>query len=555
VQDLPSEKSDAPARSRRLKQASFLALGAGLLVLATGVVVLGGPSLGADRASTSRSETFLGPNGVESKAMIAENRLAGTTAWEISGHEAPGFIEGFAGLNYAQRGEHVGLYVSTSATSFRVTAYRMGYYEGKGGHEVWRSGVIAGRVQPKCGFTSGVNLISCANWHRSLVVPITSAFYQGDYLLKLVGSGNQQAYVLLTVWSPSSKAAYLFMSRSLTEQGWNTFGGYSFYQGEGACAPDIPTYPVCNRARIVSFDRPYAQGDGASDFLANEYPLIYLMEKDGLDVAYSTDITVDEHPQILLNHKALLSLGHDETWTYPELQGAETALAHGVNIAFLGAAAIVRHARLQPSPLGPDREEVDYRDADEDPLNGHGNPNEVTGNTWASPPTDWNSTPLIGELYSGYLDPGADPTPFVVHDAKAWIFKDTGLHNGSVVPRVIDSDIDHIDLAYGTPTNIEVLGHSPVPLNVSYTTQGEWNGDTYSDMTYYTNPTSKAGVFDSGNVNWIDAMLPCPKEVPVCPAHTVQKITENLLWLFGQGPAGRIIPSRPNWRSVTPAGS
>lgn len=487
--------------------------------------------------------------------MIAQNKLPGTTAWEISGHQSPGYIEGFAGLNYAEVGDRVGLYVSTSAMSFRVTAYRMGYYDGKGGHEVWRSGVIGGHAQPSCRLTAGINMVSCADWHRSLVMPITRAFYQGDYLLKLVGSGNQQAYVLLTVWNPSSSAAYLFMSRSLTEQGWNTFGGYSFYQGEGSCAPGIPTYPVCNRARVVSFDRPYAEGEGASDFLSNEYPLLRLMEKDGLDVAYCTDITVDEHPLIPVHHKSLLSLGHDETWTYPELHGAEVALAHGVNIAFMSAAAIVRHARLEPSPLGPDREAVDYRDSDEDPLNGHANPNEVTGNTWASPPTDWNSTPFIGELYSGYLLPSAAPTPFVVHDAKAWIFKGTGLHNGSVVPRVIDSDIDHIDPAYGTPSNVEVLGHSPVPLNVSYTNQGEWNGDTYSDMTYYTDPMSRAGVFDSGNVNWIDAMLPCPKGVTVCPDQTVQKITENLLWLFGQGPSGRLIPSSPNWKSVTPQGS
>jgi hypothetical protein len=554
-QPSPAPEQRPITRWRTRRVACYLALGA-TLAAAGGLLALpGGPSSGAARSSKSHPKTFLGPDGIESAAMIAQNKLPGTTSWEISGHQSPGFIEGFAGLNYAEIGDRVGLYVSTSARSFRVTAYRMGYYDGKGGHEVWRSDSIAGRVQPSCRFTSGINMVSCANWHRSLVMTVTRAFFQGDYLLKLVGSGNQQAYVLLTVWNPSSTAAYLFMSRSLTEQGWNTFGGYSFYQGEGPCAPSVPVYPVCNRARVVSFDRPYAEGDGASDFLSNEYPLIRLMEEDGLDVAYCTDITVDEHPQILLDHKALLSPGHDETWTYPELHGAQVALAHGVNIAFMSAAAIVRHARLQPSPLGPDREEVDYRDADEDPLNGRASPNEVTGNTWASPPTDWNSTPFIGELYSGYLLPGAAPTPFVVEDAKAWIFKDTGLHNGSVLPRVIDSDIDHIDIAYGTPANIEVLGHSPVPLNVSYTNQGEWNGDTYSDMTYYTDPTSKAGVFDSGDVNWIDAMLPCPKGVPVCPDRTVQKITENLLWLFGQGPAGSRMPSRPNWKSVSPAGS
>jgi hypothetical protein len=35
----------------------------------------------------------------------------------------------------------------------------------------------------------------------------------------------------------------------------------------------------------------------------------------------------------------------------------------------------------------------------------------------------------------------------------------------------------------------------------------------------------------------------------------MQKITGNLLWLFGQGPAGRFIPSQANWQQLTPSGS
>jgi hypothetical protein len=48
------------------------------------------------------------------------------------------------------------------------------------------------------------------------------------------------------------------MNRSMVEQGWNTFGGYDFYQGQGPCILDSNRYPPSNRARAVSFDRPYA---------------------------------------------------------------------------------------------------------------------------------------------------------------------------------------------------------------------------------------------------------------------------------------------------------
>jgi hypothetical protein len=496
----------------------------------------------------------LGPDGVQSSAVVSENHLPGTTAWQITG-TPPGTIAGYADTTYAAVGDTVQLYVTTTAPTFEVTAYRIGFYGGTGGREVWQSAAVTGTVQPPCTLTPGINMVSCDNWARSLSVPITAQFVPGDYLLKLVGSGGQQSYVLLTVWDPNSHATYLVMARSLTEQGWNTYGGgYSFYQGRGPCTLGSGSYPPCNRARVVSFDRPYDSGNGATDFLGGEYPLVYFAEEHGLDVTYATDITVNDHPDTLLQHKALLSLSHDETWTTPERQGAEAALSHGVNIAFFSAAAIVRHARLEASPLGPDRQEVDYRDSSEDPLNGKGDPLEVTGNTWSSPPTSWPSSGFVGEVYSGYLYPSSPNAPFVVHQADAWIFKGTGLQDGSAIPGVIASDIDHIDRS-AMPEDVEVLGHSPVSLTGAYTNQGTWGGFTYADMTYYTDPKSHGGVFDSGTVNWINTLLPCPAGQGDCPAGLTDQITGNLLWLFGQGPAGLVVPSVANWQTVTPPGS
>jgi hypothetical protein len=501
------------------------------------------------------SRSRLGPYGVVSPEVVAENRKTGTTAWEITHEPATGSIQGWASTTYAAAGQTVGLYVTTTAPSFRVVAYRLGYYQGNGARKIWESKRVGGQVQPACPLTPGVNMVSCDDWHRSLSVHVTKAFVQGDYLLKLVGSGGQQSYVLLTVWDPTSTATYLVVARSLTEEGWNTYGGYSYYEGQGACTlGQTGSYPPCNRARIVSFDRPMATGEGASDFLGDEYPLVRFMERHGLDVAYVTDITVSQHPTIVLRHRVYLSLGHDETWTTAERQAVDGAEAHGVNVAFMGAAPLVRHARLQPSPVGPDREEVDYRTPTEDPLHGTGHTATVTGNTFATPPVSSPPTRFIGGEYSGYVDTSATPLPFVVYDASSWIFKGTGLENGSQIPDVIRSDIQHVDPT-AAPTDLQVLGHSPVPLTSAYTNQGEWNGNTYSDMTYYTDPQSKAGVFESGTVSWISRLTICERSPGPCPAPDVARITGNLLRLFGEGPAGRFEPSVANASQVSPAGS
>ena len=505
-------------------------------------------------ADAGSQSTVLGPYGVESKAIIAENERPGTSAWMIQGSPGAGSIDGFSNPDYAAVGQSIALYVSTTAPWFVVTAYRMGWYQGLGARAVWTSPQTPGVVQPPCPLTPVTNMVSCDNWSSSLTIPITLAFVPGDYLLKLVGSGGQQAYVPLTIWDPSSRSTYLVMNRTFTEEGWNTYGGYDFYQGHGPCPAGSAVYPPCNRARVVSLDRPFASGDGSSDFLENEYPFVEFAEEHGLDVSYVTDLTVDEHPSVILQHRTLISLDHDEAWSNPEREAAVEASAAGVNIAFLGAAALVRHVRMQASPLGPDREEVDYRDSSEDPLNGKGDPMDVTGNTWESPPTDWSANAFVGDMYSGYLAPGKT-APLVITDASAWIFKGTGLENGSVLPGMIASDIDHLAPPSQTPADLQVLGHSPIPLTDSYTNQGEWGADTYSDMTYYTNPVSEGGVFDAGDNVWVYDLKACPGTATPCFASTIGTITGNLLRLFGQGPAGDLMASVANWQTIRPLGS
>jgi hypothetical protein len=180
---------------------------------------------------------------------------------------------------------------------------------------------------------------------------------------------------------------------------------------------------------------------------------------------------------------------------------------------------------------------------------------QVTGNTWLSPPTDWSPVPFVGEEYAGYLDPGRT-APFVVADASAWVFRHTGLRDGSQLPGVIASDIDHLGGPAAPGVNLQVLGHSPISLAAAFTGMGQWNGLTYSDMTYYTDPSSRAGVLDTGDNNWIDSLSPChPAPAAGCAAPEVARITGNILWLFGQGPAGRLVASVSNARSISPPGS
>jgi hypothetical protein len=529
---------------------AFAASGSPTTMTSTSTTTSTTTTLPPTTTTTLPPATRQGPNGVISTAMVAENRLPGTTSWKIPGGSSTTTVQGFANLTYAKAGQDVVLYIDSRARHYRVIAYRMGWYQGLGAREIWSSPVETAAHQPACTLDTSVNMVSCDSWHPSVTMPITASIVPGDYLIKLVAGARAASYIPLTVWDPASTATYVIMNRSMVEEAWNTYGGYSIYSGEGSCIIDDSTYPRCNRARVVSFDRPYDTGEGASDFLTNEYPLVQLVEREGLDVTYISDVTLNDYPGLLTRHKVLLTLDHDEGWTYEMRVAVQDATAHGVNIVYFGAAAMVRHDRLQPSPLGADREVVDYRDGAEDPVSATGNPMEVTGNTWEDPPADWSPIAQIGEEYSGYLTPGVH-VPMVISDASSWVFRGTGLVNGSSLPNVIASDFDHV--TSNSPSDVQILAHSPITLSDGTVSGETWNGESYSDLIYFTDPTSDAGVIDTGNNVWIGDLRACT--VPGCAAPALTKITNNILKLFGQGPSGEAEPSIPNTDYISPAGS
>jgi hypothetical protein len=469
----------------------------------------------------------VGPAGPTAAWVKAENAKPGTAAWRAVNVAMNGEVEGFASSASIAPGQAFTLYVSTIAPAFHVEAYRMGYYQGLGGRLVWSSPETPGVRQVKPAVTYGTNMV-VAHWAPSLTVQTDSSWPEGDYLLKLVSSTGMQSYVPITLRNDNSTATYVVMNAVTTWQAYNLWGGYDLYEGIGVRTSDFN-----HRARIVSFDRPYKIGFGSGDFLGNEQPFVSLVESLGLDVTYVTSVDVDERPTLLLHHKAVFSMGHDEYYSLSMRQGMETARDSGVNLAFMGANAVYRHIRFAPSSNGPDREEIDYKSAAEDPLYGHDNA-DVTVD-WRDPPNNDPESKLIGDYYQ------CNPVKadMVVADASNWLFAGTGLQNGQHLADVVGSEYDRYDPNAPGPTNVEVLTHSPL------TCQGKAD---HSDATYYSAP-SGAGVFASGTIAWIAHLDPtCP--ATTCAGPSLIRITQNLLAAFGAGPAGLAHPSVANIASV-----
>lgn len=469
----------------------------------------------------------------------AENARPGTTNWLVGGQQAPHDIEGFASVVSAVPGDKVTLFVNTAASSFHVEAYRMGWYQGLGGRLVWVSPETPGVRQPAASFISATNTVEC-HWSPSMSFDVTQAWPTGTYLLKLVGSGGEQQYVPLTVRDDSSQAAYVIQNSVTTWQAYNLWGNYSLYYGP---SPGGGGQTYSTRSRMVSFDRPYPLdwGNGSADFLGNEYPLVMLAEKLGLDVAYWTDVDLHQSANLLLAHKALLSLGHDEYWSPAMRAGATAARDAGVNLAFLGANACYRRIRFDASPVGPNRHQICYKVASEDPL--YGVDNAVVTANWPDPPDANPESSLIGDMYQ------SNPVnaSLVVADASSWLFRGTGAQNGDSIPNTVGSEYDGYDPNAPTPSNIQLLAHSPVRAR---------GVPGFSDVSWYSAP-SGAGVFASGTNWWISKLsnaplLPAillPGPFPAAVTNEVTEMTGNLMAVIGSGPAARSYPSTPNWQS------
>jgi len=472
--------------------------------------------------------------------VVAENKLPGTLGWLVNAPPGVGVIQGYSNQVSTPQGTEVTLFVDSPSPTFHLEAYRMGYYQGLGARLVWTSSEVPGIAQATPSPSSSTNMVEC-KWSPSITVPVTSHWPPGAYLLKLVGSNQSQGYVPLCVRDDSSTAAFVVQSSVTTWQAYNLFGEYSLYYGPGR---DGQT-----RSRVVSFDRPYAYSWawGAADFIGNEFPLIHLMERLGLDLTYSTDLDLHFRPAYLTQHKALFSLGHDEYWSSAMRDAATNARDKGVNLAFLGANACYRHVRFQPSSSGAAlRQQVCYKSdfEREDPMWGV-NPSEVTSD-WPDGPDPRPQQSLVGALY---VDVGAS-ADHVVADASSWVLAGTGLTNGSHVSSIVEGEYDRYEPGVsGGPDNVDLVFHSPV------TNRGH---GAYADMSYYSAPGA-GGVIDTGTAAWVNGLF-SGSQVPtniVCPsgqisaaAPTLTRIMENVFSVFGKGPAGETNPSKGNWQSI-----
>jgi hypothetical protein len=428
------------------------------------------------------------------------------------------WIEGFCSHTSIQAGETLSIYVSANPPSvFRLSIYRLGYYQGNGAREMLSFESLPGSIQPDPPI--GERRLRDCQWDPAVSFVIPRDWVSGVYLGKLTAEREGwQSYIVFIV-RDDRRADFLFQCSDTTWQAYNRWPDqYSLYD-------DGENVWYWGNDVAVSFNRPYGKycqivdaplTTGSGEFFLWEFPLAYWLEREGYDVTYSSNLDTHADPRGLLRTKGFLSVGHDEYYTLEMFHNLQQAVDKGVNLAFLSGNTCCGRIELGRDHAGRDRtfERVDFfgpRDA-----------NPIRGMERLP-----HSSPSSGELVGARnLSPFTGGADWVCALPEHWLFAGTELRLGEGIPGLVGWEW------HGDPPRIP--GLQIIATGPTQSAPGSLNGGIYTS-TIYPGPRGNF-VFNASTCWWADGLAEPPGYVrpsvytmPRGPDLRVQRITENLL--------------------------
>ncbi|WP_013334325.1 N,N-dimethylformamidase beta subunit family domain-containing protein [Gloeothece verrucosa] len=477
-------------------------------------------------------------------AIYLENQNPGSTGWKLV-NRGTDEIAGYASATSVNRGESLDIKVSLAQSGqFVIDVYRLGYYGGTGGRLMATSGLLNGTTQPACTLDPNTRLIEC-NWTTSYVLQIGNNWTSGLYVAKLTDqTSGKVAHIWFTVRNDSSTADILFQSSVSTILAYSTTGGYSLYSFNSING---------QRAFKVSYDRPFSQATYQQSYEADtmlrwEYNMVRWLESQGYDVTYVSSMDVHNNPQLLLNHKVFLSVGHDEYWSSQMRDNIEAARNAGINLGFFSANTCYWRVRFENStvaagPIRPNRVMACYKsDWSLDPIIQQQGATAAT-NKFRSFQNNRPENALLGVMY------GSDTTSIyggynmIITNSTDPYYANTGLSNGDQLTLLVGYEWDFVVNNGSSPPGLVILSQSNVVPSNLLPTYDEPPGEqalpanqnfNLANSVRYT-ASSGAKVFASGTIQWAWG-LDSDDVNPVREDVRIKQMTVNILADMGVRP-------------------
>jgi hypothetical protein len=415
---------------------------------------------------------------------------------------------------------HAALYTSNNTTLTSVprtfAAWRIGYYNGAGAREVWRSQPFKlkkGRATTSRDATRYTE----ANWPVTTSFTVGSDWTPGFYLIiSFSAFGQIENAAPLVVRSPVGSSKLVMMNSFLTWQMYNSFGGRSAYFGPGKDGINDPN----ERSRVVSFDRPML-GSASYSIGRDAIPFIQFVESQGLNVDQESDLDINKWPSLATKYAGVIVGGHAEYFTNRMFNTFIALRNIGVNIAVLGGNTAYWQTRLEPSKYGPDRREVMYRYATDDPNTSLDAVTiEFSNHRLNTPPNLIWGEQTSGVHVYGSLDPVKIPL---------WLHVPT---KTSIAGLTTDSEVEATTPNVAQPPNVHIL-YSGVLKWRDVASHKNMKKPPVGQVTWTTYPSGSA-VFNAGLSTWScqlsDACIDLPFDKSA--QELIRSITSQVLTLW-----------------------
>jgi hypothetical protein len=387
--------------------------------------------------------------------------------------QAAAFIEAYTDQLSYQAGDRVDLHVSTSASRFAVEVARIGAKRSV----VFTKDDVAGAKYP---VPVDASSHGC-RWPAALTITVSGEWPSGYYqvILRAREEGGRkaegEAFFVVRSAKPGHEARILLQLCTNTYNAYNTWGGFSLYNG------------LTGPARRVSFDRPYAgfvPGDKFTALYSGwrkwEQPFVEWAEAAGYRLDFAVNSDLEFRPEILNDYRLVLSVGHDEYWSAPMRDHLEQFIAGGGNVAFFSGNTCFWQVRSEDRG----RALVSWKTAfDQDPVYKSGDRRLLSG-MWSNRLVGRPENQLTGVsfTYGGYhrfFEHGGDGC-YVVHRPDHWAFAGTDLRRGDRLgakDKIVGYECDGCELEWkdglpgptgrdGTPRTFQVLASAPAWLSV-----------------------------------------------------------------------------------------
>jgi len=486
--------------------------------------------------------------------IVAENCLPGNpeSEWDIDldpeadatlGAGDPS-IQGFATDISVNRGSTIQFKIDNkSGNAYTIPIYRLGYYGGNGARLITTLTPTQLAPQPVCSTAeqNGFTLLDCGNWSVSASWNVPANAASGVYIARPTRTGNGGAsHIVFIVRDDASDSDLIFQTSDTTWQSYNPFGGYNAYGTEGAQV-----------APRLSYNRPFATRAGElENWLFNaEYPMIRWLERNGYDVSYMAAVDTERNANLIANHEAFLSVGHDEYWSQGRRDAVTAARGNGVHLAFFSANEIYWKTRWENSAFGNQqyRTQVTFKEGNAAPsgMSEHRfcdgaftcDPSGIWTGLWRQAPGSTPENSLSGQISWRYVWPG-DPITVPGDYAALRFWRNTDVAglapNGEVT--LTDGMLGYeVDPEYAEYAEWYPAGR----IKLSTTDFNSFAGTDQHHLSLYrygTGPNS-ALVFGAGTVQWSWG-LDSNHDRGNAPAdRNAQQATLNLLADMGAQPA------------------